>query len=115
MVRDPNACIEYSNFVKNDSFLEILVVSDVHVLTVFGRCHTIFTFELFAQVGGRETYFGGNDRYGLVGFVAKKTECLFQSEIVDILWEGEAASKFCQQIVKRMTANVEMVADILAL
>ena len=39
-------------FVNCESVLEILVVSDIHILTVFGRCHTIFPFELFAQIGG---------------------------------------------------------------
>ena len=39
-------------FVNCESVLEILVVSGIHILTVFGRCHTIFSLELFTQVGG---------------------------------------------------------------
>ena len=57
-------------FVNIESVLEIPVVSGVHILTIFDGRDTVFSFELFAKVGGREAYFGGDGRYGLLGVVA---------------------------------------------
>ena len=102
-------------FVNIESVLEISIVSGVHVLTVFGWRDTIFPFELFAKVGGRETYFGGDGRYGLLGVVVEQTERFLQTDIVDILRERESASVLSQQVVQGMAADVEAVADVLTL
>ena len=90
-------------------------MSDVHILTIFDGCDTIFSFELFAKVGGRETYFGGDGRYGLLGFVVEQTERFLQTDIVDVLRERESASVLSQKVVQGMAADVEAVADVLTL
>ena len=102
-------------FVNSESVLEISVVSGVHILTIFDGCDTIFSFELFAQVGGREAYFGGDGRYGLWGFVVEQTERFLQTDIVDILRERESASVLSQKVVQGMAADVEAIADVLTL
>ena len=85
------------------------------ILTIFGRCHAIFALELLAQVSGREAHLSGDGRDRHYWFIVKQTKRLFQSDVSDILREGETICVLSQQVVECVATDIKMVADILTL